>query len=114
MQSLSSSRTGSVTVELVGTTDDGNQMHWVSPWMPRIVPLSNNWQSYSFCNTIPDAVAQLKDLKLSVAVNPEDKARELLHPGTSRKQSAVLKKVSLRLLPPLKMPGERERDWVLF
>ncbi|HEY9772798.1 MAG TPA: glycosyltransferase family 39 protein [Planktothrix sp.] len=113
-QSMSGNGCGTIKVEFSGQKPSGELVQWTSPFAPHIIPLTPKWHLFSFCDFIPDDVAELSNLKVSITATAQDPASKLLHPEAAKNQAMVLKRVSLKILPPLNIPNDKDRDWMLF
>jgi hypothetical protein len=113
-QSLSAARCGQLSVVFSGDKPGGEHMVWTSPFAPGVIPLTSAWRSFSFSDFLPDDFADIKNLKVEITAQPQDHARMLLHADSAAKQALGLRRITLSLLPPMDMPAERDRDWVIF
>jgi hypothetical protein len=113
-QSLSSARCGQLAVVFSGDKPTGEHMVWTSPFAPDVIPLTPAWRSFSFSDFLPDDFADMKNLKVEITAQPQDHARVLLHADSAAKQAIGLRRITLSLLPPMDIPPERDRDWVIF
>ncbi len=114
LKSLAADQTASFQVEFSGKDFMGREEKWVSPWQPDCISLSKDWQLFTFADFIPDSVQMLTDLHVSIRVIPFDGARRLLHETAALSQEMAYRHASLMVMPPLAIPAEHERDWVVF
>jgi hypothetical protein len=114
LKSLSKNTTGCLSLKITGTNSEGRQTSYVSPWQPASFQVSDRWQSFSWLDIVPDDVAPLKSVEVSVSLRPYDTAEALAHPDEVKTKQISVRHISLSALPPLDVPAERDRDWIIF
>jgi len=103
-----------IKIEFSGKDSFGQEIKWVSPWQPDCISISKDWQLFTFADFIPENIQSLKDPHVSIQVIPYDNARRILRPNAALSQEIAVRKVSLAIMPPLAIPLERDRDWMIF
>ena len=103
-----------LSMEFSGTDADGEQVSWTSPWQPECTSVGQESRPFSMIVTPPDRILDLHDLRVSMRIIPRENRALLKFFRNSRPYKIVLEQMSVRVLPPLDLPLEAERDWIIF
>jgi hypothetical protein len=103
-----------VSMEFTGTDEAGEHVDWTSPWQPECTSVGQEPNPFSVTVSPPDRILGLQNLAVSVRVIPRENGALLKFFRSSKAYKVVLEQISLRVLPPLDLPLEAERDWIIF
>lgn len=104
----------SISVLLSGYDESGKQIHYASAWQPDVTPVTGEWHPFNYCQVIPDSILRLRDLTAQIYVSPCQPSLAVARPDWARQQSVNCRMLRLTVLPPLNIPPEGERDWIVF
>ena len=106
---------GSALVSLTfNGLESGLPVSWNSVWQPVYIPTATSWRPLSFGDAIPNRVLKLDNLRADLLLSPFQPDLIFLKPKQAAKCRMMVRAASFSLLPPLVMPANRSRQWLIF
>lgn len=115
--SISSSRPGvaALNLEFSGLDEFGHRITWISPWQPEQISVEPTPRTYVFSDSLPEKIIELHDLRATITLSPKQGTEAVTGLLSRNAETDVtLSETQFKILPSMRLPEEREREWIIF